>query len=295
MDKLLSSIPSLGQDQSVAEWRKLYEPATALLTEVQRVSLLPCYVNRTKGQLEIAQICAKEASLEEALVKLADLLEGGSSRVDLFNNFFNVNTASDPTSLFFELKATGNAAGIANYVIFLRFCGLIPGGRKFYDQNKAEIDVGINDAKLLQLYTRIQRTFSKEKPTKPVTVKEEVFQEVFPVNVAEQAAPPMKWIKELKHEIIEGVLQHLNDSPPAYSGDSDSSSNKSVYKYREARSRKSPVRKNTLKCELCGKSGHSDDKCFKRKCENCEGFGHPADKCPTVQRRKRRDPGKKRA
>jgi len=291
MDKL-ATIPSLAQGQSVAEWRNLYEPATVLLSEPQRIALLPCYVNRNKGQVEIAQICAREATLNAALTKLEQLLEGGISRVDNMHDYFTVNTDTDPTSLFFELKAAGSKAGIPNFITFLRFCGLIPGGRKFYDQNKAEIDAGVNDAKLMELYTRIQPTFAKDKLIKP-PVKEEALEAFqFPISVAEQPAPSGKWISEFKQDLLEGITQRLSEIPASYNGESDSSDGGSVYKYQETKKASS---KKPLRCEKCNKGGHTEESCFKRICENCEGMGHGADKCPTAPRRKRSDRGKKRA
>ena len=60
-------IPYLKKGQLLAEWSKDYLRATVMLTDVQRVQLLPSYVCRTKGEKNLAESVSGETDFNQAI------------------------------------------------------------------------------------------------------------------------------------------------------------------------------------------------------------------------------------
>ena len=97
-----TNVPALALGEKVAQWRRGYLAATATLTKEEKIAILPIYVNRTKGENEIAHLATKEAEVKDALDLIEKLIDGMTSIVKLTNSFFDVSAKDkDITSLFF--------------------------------------------------------------------------------------------------------------------------------------------------------------------------------------------------
>ena len=63
-----TNVPALAPGEKVAQWRRGYLAAAATLTKEENIAILPIYVNRTKGEHEIAHLVTiKEAEVNDAL------------------------------------------------------------------------------------------------------------------------------------------------------------------------------------------------------------------------------------
>ena len=61
----------------------------------------------------------------------------------------------DWQSLYFRLKKIGKESGLSNNIVFIRFLGLVPCGRKFFrDNEKAICEEGLSDEIMLVLYIK---------------------------------------------------------------------------------------------------------------------------------------------
>ena len=201
-------IPKLESGQKVSEWRKTYVAATALLTEKQKVDLLPVYVNRTAGEREIAFICTEKGTIEEALDELENLVDGAPSRVVLTKKFFDIDVEGkqlDWKSLFFNLKLEGKKAHIPNDIIFIRFLGLVPGGDKFYEDNSDVVKDGLSEEDMLKMYRKIQPKLERSVVKQPegLVNKQSSTNDEFVFNAesaqVEEETPP-KWVSQLQED-----------------------------------------------------------------------------------------------
>ena len=89
---IVSPIPKLREGQKVREWRKLYLAATSLITERQKIELLPAYGARDEGELLIAEVCAKKTTITEALNELEapTTLKKFNKGLALFKKVFDI-------------------------------------------------------------------------------------------------------------------------------------------------------------------------------------------------------------
>ena len=116
-------IPYLKKGQLLAEWSKDYLGATVMLTDVQRVQLLPSYVCRTKGEKNLAESVSEETDFNKAISEIKRFIDPKLSHIQLTKQFFDVQRAEDDdcTSIFFELYNKGTDAEVPTDMIFKRF------------------------------------------------------------------------------------------------------------------------------------------------------------------------------
>lgn len=262
-----TNVPALSPGEKVAQWRRGYLAATATLTKEEKIALLPIYVNRTKGENEIAHLATKEAEVKEALDLIETLIDGMTSIVKLTNSFFDVSAKDkDITSLFFELLAAGKACNVDNELIMIRFCGLVKNGEKFYDDNKASIKAAMTDATMMKLFQA-----AKAKIADPPKVKVEKDY----VWAAAAVEEPPQWANEI-HERLDEIERQ--NSKPGYDEQDETDSEESVNYVNQ---RNPNFEKKKLTCYICKKPGHLADRCYKRKCDQCKGIGHDKKDCPS--------------
>ena len=104
MTTVSMDISKLAKGQKVTDWRLQYEAGVSLFEESQKIALLPSYVHRTAGELEIAKIAAKEQSLDAAINLIELLIDGPQTSLNLVNDFCDLGfkkDSEDLQSLFF--------------------------------------------------------------------------------------------------------------------------------------------------------------------------------------------------
>ena len=284
MTTISVEIPKLAVGQTIESWRSLFEAATISLKVEQKIALLPNYIDRTLGDQEIAKLGAQEATLEAAFNVIEMLIDGERTNFKLINEFCDTKpeNSKDWQSLYFQLKKIGKLAGLSNNVIFTRFLGLIPRGRKFFSDNERDInEKGLTDSNMLKLYVKMKRLLDKTDDI-AVSKQSQVKQEDY-AFVGEEPTP--SWAIELKKEVskLRSHISCLNSSE----SDSDDESETDPECYYASSSKSSKMGSNRQKegaCYECGKKGHFASECFKRKCSNCNGNGHGYKQCPTKRR-----------
>ena len=285
------AIPKLEAGQKISEWRKVYMAATALLTEEQKICLIPVYVNRSTGDNEIAHLCAKKTTIQEALDELETFIDGSPSRVTLFKNFCDIRCdKNDWKSTFFQLQTEGRKAGVGNDLIFIRLLGFLPGGQKFLEANDDVLKPGVSDEDIMKLFGKLQKKLETLLPEKSAIKAEDNSEKDF-VFKAEEGKEPA-WAAEIRNE-LSGIKDRLDQEDGFYSDSSDtnasSSGEEAVYyagkgKYKH------------VTCYVCSKKGHTASRCFKRVCGRCKGIGHSERECSSQYkgREKRRTSDKKK-
>jgi len=283
----LSLIP-LAPNQRIEEWSKIYKTATAGLdSEKKKIDYLPLYVCRNEGEREIAFLATKEDTLDKAFKKITELIEGKASLVESTRRFFAFNTSDvslDLKSIFFKLRALGDEAKITKDVVMLRFLGLVAAGEKFYDENKGDFKAEMTDAKMLELFVKLQPKLNVAEAKREATIKKEinVKQERTGdgyVFTAEEESMPA-WVETM--EDLRGELNSIKDylidkdeedEPPDNDSTKEPSEDGAFYVKQGRNSRR------RTPCEICGKISHFAAQCFRRKCDMCHRTGHSAHEC----------------
>ena len=262
------NVPTLAIGETVADWRRRYVAATATLKKEEKIALLPVYVNRTKGENEIAHLAAQETEVKAALDKIETLIDGTISLVKLMNSFFEVTgNDKDITSLFFELQAAGKACKVDNSLIMIRFCGLVNNGERFYEDNKAKIVPEMTDTTMLELF---QGAKAKLKTPTQVNVKAE---KDYVWTASEE--PPL-WATEI-HERLDEIERQNGQS--SYNDQLSETDTEESVNYVQRQPKKN------MTCYICKKTGHLANTCFRRTCEQCKGKGHDKKDCPSGKRK----------
>ena len=194
-------VPKLGPGQSIEEWRPLYEAAISTLDVKHALSILPCYIDRSSGDQEIAKIAAQETTLEKAFTVLEMFIDGPKTVLKSVNEFCDTKPSSDIQSLFFSIKKSGKQAGMSNLVIFTRFLGLVSRGAKFYESNESMItpneqDTDLSETNMLKLYIKFKNEYTKRLRKEDTEGKEEVA-----CPTSEEETIP-SWAHEMQEEII---------------------------------------------------------------------------------------------
>ena len=117
-----------------------------------------------------------------------------------FFNMLPVNATIDGIrSYYFELHEVALRAEISRDVFAKRFLTNFPGGKKLFEDNKAEIDDLNSSIKVDNFFKKILAKLKGrcDPAQEKVNVKEEPF--VFPVNDQEEEVPA--WGKELMNEL----------------------------------------------------------------------------------------------
>ena len=153
--------------QRVKDWRKLYAAATSGLQPAEQIAFLPLYVGkdgRDEEEQTIATMCGEgKTTLAEVLDEFESLIDGERSRMDIFNEVFDIKPKSDDftglTNFYFRLTKDGKSAGMTFDLIFMRFLKFVRNGRKFYEQKKAGITSAMTEAQTLALFKELQAQF----------------------------------------------------------------------------------------------------------------------------------------
>ena len=285
-------IPYLKKGQLLAEWSKDYLRATVMLTDVQRVQLLPSYVCRTKGEKNLAESVSEETDFNKAISEIKRFIDPKLSHIQLTKQFFDVQRAEDDdcTSIFFELYNKGTDAEVPTDMIFKRFLTLFKGGDKFYDDNAAAIKVEMSKAELTTLFGNFKEQLDKKRPA--VVVKEEP-EESYAITHDEQKPA---WAKDLQDQ-LNSMQSEIRDqrNGPGDSSESADSVEEEVYLYNKKGDKFKPKYDNSgsnqppkqaEQCKICQRTGHTAEKCNKRICQNCNGKGHSHFECPSYNYRK---------
>ena len=287
------SVPALAANQRIEDWAKIYKTATAGLdSEKKKVDYLPLYICRNDGEREIAFLATKEKTLDEALAVISELIEGKPSPVETTRRFFNFNTADrskDLKSMFFSLRALGDAANVTKDIVMLRFLGLVPAGERFYEVNKESFVAEMTDAQLLALFVKFQpklneasakRENANVSNTNNVSniVKQERSGDGYVFTTEEEGnknTPP--WIETMEN--LRGELNSIKDylidkdeeAEPDNETSREPSESEAFYIKQAGKERK--------RCYICNKTSHFAAQCFMRKCEVCKRTGHSASEC----------------
>ncbi len=118
-------IPQLKKNQSIEEWRRNCIASVALIEEKQALKLLPTYVCRTPGDQLLAEVAAKEDTLEKALDQLQILIDGDITDFTWMSRFcekkLEDSSTAGQTALFFELMKIGKNAGLEHMTMIRSF------------------------------------------------------------------------------------------------------------------------------------------------------------------------------
>jgi hypothetical protein len=276
-------IPFLTRRDKVVDWRKNYLAATALLNAEQQLRLFPVYAgkNADEGERMMIDFCSKKTTVKLALDELEVLRDGEPPKLTLINRFYETTPIlSSYKSFFFELIHAGNKAGVSCQMVMLRYLSLCPGGQKFYDSNKAEIDKAeMNEGQAVALYKLFApRLDTLSGTSKDVEIKEE---SGFSAFMSEQVDVPV-WARELKEEIqvMQRTLSTVTGDSYSYKSDSE---DEVMYTNKSSGSSsflQNGNKKKRIICSSCSKPGHEAENCWV-KCMICSGKGHHSKVCPS--------------
>ena len=269
------AIPHLKKNQSIEDWRRGFTASVALIEDKQALKLLPTYVCRSTGDQLLAEVAAKEASLEKALDQLQILIDGEISEYTWMRRFcdakLEVSSTAGQTAFFFELMKIAKNAGLTPQKGVLRFLNNIPMGETIYSKIRYEVAEEIDDTKLLVLFKKIQPML---KQTRDIT---SLSQCQYKANTEESD------IDSFHTEGAGGTLAELHNKldhlqqrfDQEFGGDEQSEISLDTFFGQKK------TKKTYYKCTICNKTGHDNKLCWKRICEKCSGTGHDKENCPS--------------
>ena len=133
------NIPCLQVGELVKDWRKIFTASTVLLSESQRISILPVYVCRSSGEQSWAYEATKCGTLAESLDFLEKFIDGPKSNLTKASEFFQVKlkdteklTRSDLSVFWFDVHEKGNAIAATSDLIIYKFLQQVPFGNKVF-------------------------------------------------------------------------------------------------------------------------------------------------------------------
>lgn len=291
MCSIVTSVPKLGKGQKVKDWRRLYLAATSLVTDKQKIELLPVYAARNQAEIHIAEVCTKKATIAEALNLLESLIDGAPSTLVKFNDFWDCKPSGsnyqDMMAFYFVLANEGVGAGIPKHMIIMRFLKFVPRitAEKIFTQHKAIIIAAMTDDNMAAVFKTVQEKMMLVTKSDPgagssTSVKEEPEEHVF---LAESEPPA--WAQNLCQDVEMLKVQMAGESW----GDSERGED-NVMMFKPKSSQYVPGPRRILgKCWICQKAGHRAEACYQRVCGKCGKKGHSENVCNAKM------PGGKRA
>ena len=268
-------IPHLAEEQTISDYRKIFIASTATLSDKQQLVCIPLYIHRTEGERQLAFTAATKA-----FKFLEGMIDGSPCVFTESAKFFNMlpksTTIDGLRSYYFELHEVALRAEISREVFAKRFLTNVPGGKKLFEDHKAEIDDLNSSIKVDDLFKKIlAKLKGKCDPAQEkVKVKGEPF--VFPVHNHEEEV--LTWGKELMNEL--GQIRSLVESNGARQNKESAESDEEhlVYAYNRAGN------VAMKECEICGRFGHLKRSCYQRKCGKCGKKGHNACECRSANK-----------
>jgi hypothetical protein len=282
-------VPHLAEGQKINDFKKVFLASTATLKPEQRLACLPLYIHRTQGERKLAHTAAAKATVDLAFKFLEDIIDGSPCVFTESAKFFNMkpeNLSVDCIrSYFFELQEVAVRAEMSNVAFMKRFLTNIPGGKKFYVDNEADIkaDKLDTDEKVTNFFKKILPKLKKkfESDTVSPTIKEEPF--VFPIDRRNDKAEDIpEWAWELKEE-VNNIRTRMQSNESGFGDDDQTASNRGgdqVFAFNKSSGDKKAYNRSKA-CRICNKMGHWQKSCYKRICNKCNGTGHDADICPS--------------
>lgn len=261
------ALPHLQPDQKVKDWRISYTAATLLIQEKESIGYLPIVIDRTVSEQKWACEAAKRGSLAEALDELELRLDGKQTRLQAISAFFDLKPAttmslSNISELFFNTWEIGKVASVANDIIALKFLQHLPVGVKLFSEHVGMIKQGMSDSELIALFDAANERLSRQPS---------VIAKLDAMVLLEETEPMPEWANSLQMQVT--ALQERLHSVTVLKG---SDLEEEVYVAEEVK----PVKEqSSTTCNICGKTNHSENKCFRRICSKCSRKGHSADKC----------------
>jgi len=293
-------IPCLQKDQKVKDWRKLYAAATAGLTKEEQIAFLPLYVGRDGRDNEektIVGICAEEKTeLSEVLDEFEALVDGAPSRMDVFNDVFELRPKSTDfsglTNFYFKLMKEGRAAGMTYDLIIMRFLKFVKNGRRFYEEKKAGIKTDLTAAQTLTLFKALQAKLIPSVAAPAVRVKTEQVDEEEAFQLEEGKPEKMPhWAISMNNN-LKNIEAKLAGRTEDYDGE-ESEVFWGQQNHRGSGSVRGGKRTNsTFKCYSCDGYNHIAAYC-RTVCSNCKRVGHGEAKCEEKGQQKSQHQGRK--
>lgn len=243
-------IAAIQQGQRVSDWAQGFLAATATLDEVQRKCLLPAYVRRSPEEALLAAEAAKEESLEKALERLEELIDGRTSPVEAMRKFLSARPSplSPPAGYLKVLADSAGKAGIGIMPAWLKFCTDTEGGAKLHNKVKDKIKSSTTFMELANWVSEL----GNPAMLKPIVTKEETF-------VLSQSPSHSQSSMDERMARMEEQMKRLMPS-------SNESSEEECAMVCFGCGLEGHIRKNCkVKCKKCGKRGHSAKTCRKGK------------------------------
>ena len=265
------AIPHLNPNQKVKDWRICYTASTLLLKEEQRIAYLPIAVDRSSPEQKWANEATKKESLKEALDELELRLDGEKTRLQAMSDFFDFKpdagtSQAQLSELFFSIWELGKAAKIQNDIIALKFLQCLPVGTKVFSENENKVTNDMSDNELISLFDAA----SKKLAMKPMETEEAT---TVMLTVEGDVMPA--WAVELKKDVAALRVRLQVSSRDNSQSEEEADVVKTDLKQ---------CKKKHRACSICGKTNHTELRCFKRVCTNCGGTGHDADRCTSLSK-----------